>query len=118
MRPYRSAAFSLKTSFRKSISLETEQLTFSLAPYTEIQQRCEWCLKAVQQGVHAPHLKSAEVDAFVVTELPIGHVAVVLDDLAHVLGRHVLLLLVNKPKLALLRVPLGLQLLPLLGCKS
>ena len=56
-----------------------------------------------------------EVHPFVVAELLVCHVPVVPDDLAHVLRRHVLLLRLHEPKLPLLAVPLGLQLLPFLG---
>ena len=40
-------------------------------------------------------LERAQVHALVVAELAIGHVAVVRDNLAHVLRRHVLLLRVH-----------------------
>lgn len=50
------------------------------------------------------------------TELPVGHVTVVPDDLTDMLRWHVFLLGVNKPKLPLLRVALRLQLLPFSGC--
>ena len=46
------------------------------------------------------------------SELPVGHVAVVSDDLAHMLGRHVLFLGIHEAKFPLLGIPLGLQLLP------
>lgn len=59
-----------------------------------------------------------QVDALVVTELPIGHVAVVADDLPDVLGGHVLLLRVHETEFPLLRIALGLQLLPLASCKD
>lgn len=59
-----------------------------------------------------------QVDTLVVTELPVGHVAVVADDLADVLGGHVLLLRVHEAKLPLLCIALGLQLLPLAGCRD
>lgn len=49
-------------------------------------------------------------------ELPVGHVSMVPDDLADVLGRHVLLLGIHKAKLPLLGIPLGLQLLPFPCC--
>ncbi len=63
-----------------------------------------------------PHTNVPEVDALVVSELPVGHVAVVADDFAHVRGRHVLLLHVDEAELALLCVALRLQLLPLTRC--
>lgn len=50
-------------------------------------------------------LESAEVDPLVVPELFGGHVPVVADDLAHVLRRHLLLVHVHEPELALLPVP-------------
>ena len=61
-------------------------------------------------------LERAQVHALVMAELAVGHVAVVGDDLANVLGRQVLLLRVDKAELALLGVALGLQLLPLACC--
>lgn len=51
-------------------------------------------------------------------KLPIGHVSVVPDDLADVLGWHVFLLSIHKAKLSLLRVPLRLQVLPFSCCKN
>lgn len=57
-----------------------------------------------------------QVDTLVVTELPVGHITVVADDLADVLGGHVLLLRVHEPELPFLRIALGLQLLPFAGC--
>ena len=42
------------------------------------------------------------------SELAVGHVAVVADDLADVSGRHVLLLYVYEAELSLLRVTLRL----------
>lgn len=65
---------------------------------------------------HTAGIPLPQVDALVVPELPIGHVAVVADDLADVLGGHVLLLRVHEPEFPLLRIALGLQLLPLAGC--
>ena len=50
-------------------------------------------------------LEGAQVDALVVPVLPAAHVPVVPDDLAEVLGRHVLLLGVHKPEFALLSIP-------------
>ena len=58
-------------------------------------------------------LEGAQIDALVVAELAVRHVAVVADDLAHVLRWHVLLLRVDEAELALVSVALGLQLLPL-----
>mmetsp|Transcript_736 Transcript_736/g.1704 ORF Transcript_736/g.1704 Transcript_736/m.1704 type:complete len:700 (-) Transcript_736:62-2161(-) len=58
-------------------------------------------------------LERAEVHALVVAELARRHVAVVLDDLAHVLRRHLLLLGLRVSELALLAIPLRVQLLPL-----
>lgn len=57
-----------------------------------------------------------QVYALVVTEFPVGHVAVVADDLPDVLGGHVLFLRVHEAEFSLLRIALGLQLLPLAGC--
>mmetsp|Transcript_8070 Transcript_8070/g.26460 ORF Transcript_8070/g.26460 Transcript_8070/m.26460 type:complete len:204 (-) Transcript_8070:1442-2053(-) len=59
-------------------------------------------------------LQSAEVDAFVVFELLRRHVAVVLDDLAHVLRGHLLLVRVHEAELAARAVALGLEVGPLL----
>ena len=53
-----------------------------------------------------------KVDPLVVAEFPVGHVTMVPDDLADMLGWHVLLLSIHKAKLPLLGVPLRLQLLP------
>ena len=60
-------------------------------------------------------LLSPEVHPLVVAVLSAGHVAVVSDDLAHVLGRHVFFLGLHEPELPLLAVALGLQLLPFLS---
>ncbi len=64
-------------------------------------------------GSHLP-----QIDSLVISELPVGHVAMIADDLPHMLGWHVLLLRLHKPKLPLLAVSLGLQLLPFPGCKE
>lgn len=56
-----------------------------------------------------------KVDSFVMTELPVGHVSMVSDNFPHMLRRHVLLLSIHKTKFPLLRVALGLQLLPFSG---
>ena len=53
-----------------------------------------------------------QVDSLVIPELPMCHVAMVTDDLTHMLRGHVLLLCLHKPKLAFLTISLGLQLLP------
>mmetsp|Transcript_8139 Transcript_8139/g.19406 ORF Transcript_8139/g.19406 Transcript_8139/m.19406 type:complete len:590 (-) Transcript_8139:14-1783(-) len=58
-------------------------------------------------------LQSTQVDALVVTELPGRHISVILDDLSDMLRRHLLLLLLNNAKLALLSIPLRVQGLPL-----
>jgi hypothetical protein len=58
-------------------------------------------------------LERAQVHPLVVPELFGGHVAVVLHNLAQVLGRHLLLLVLRVAKLALLRVALGVELQPL-----
>ena len=57
-------------------------------------------------------LERAEIDALVMTELARAHVAVVLDDLANMLRRHVLLLRLDITELALVAVALGIELLP------
>lgn len=49
-------------------------------------------------------------------ELPVGHITVVADDFPDVLRGHVLLLRVHEAEFPLLRIALGLQLLPLAGC--
>lgn len=59
-----------------------------------------------------------KVDSFVMTELPVGHVSMVPYNFAHMLWRHVLLLSVHKTEFPLLRVALGLQLLPFSGYKE
>lgn len=64
-----------------------------------------------------PITHSPKVDSLVVSELPVGHIAMVTDNLPHVLRRHVLLLCLHESELALLAVPLRLQLLPFFGCK-
>lgn len=56
-----------------------------------------------------------QINSLVVTELPVGHVPVVTDDLADVFWRHVLFLGVHEAKLSLLRIALCLQLLPFAG---
>ena len=58
---------------------------------------------------------SPEVDALVVSVLSAAHVAVVADDFPQVLWRHLLLLSIHEAELALLGVPLALQLLPFAG---
>mmetsp|Transcript_20098 Transcript_20098/g.58313 ORF Transcript_20098/g.58313 Transcript_20098/m.58313 type:complete len:589 (-) Transcript_20098:72-1838(-) len=58
-------------------------------------------------------LEGAQVDALVMAELACRHVAVILDDLADVLRRHLLLLLLHHPELPLLAIPLRVEGLPL-----
>mmetsp|Transcript_40931 Transcript_40931/g.121364 ORF Transcript_40931/g.121364 Transcript_40931/m.121364 type:complete len:508 (+) Transcript_40931:5381-6904(+) len=58
-------------------------------------------------------LQRSQVDALVVPELSRGHVSVVLDDLADVLRRHLLLLLLDNAELPLLAVALRVERLPL-----
>ena len=52
------------------------------------------------------------------TELPVGHVAVVAYNFAYMLWRHIFLLRVHKAKLTFLTVALCLQLLPFTSCKK
>lgn len=58
------------------------------------------------------HLSLPKVHPFVMAKLSVGHVSMVSDDLPHMLGRHVFLLGINKPKLSLFGVAFCLQLLP------
>ncbi len=53
-----------------------------------------------------------KVDPFVMPELPVGHVAVVAYNLPYMFWWHVLFLSLDEPKLTLLCITLGLQLLP------
>ena len=69
-------------------------------------------LEQLQHGMRHV-LERPEVHAFVVPELLARHVAVVLDNLAHVLGGHVLLRRLLVAVLALLPVPPRIELLPL-----
>ena len=65
-------------------------------------------------------LESAQMHTLLGTELAIAHVAVVLDDLAHMLGRQLLLAGVDKRRLATtLAILAALTLFPLarLGCQ-
>lgn len=59
-----------------------------------------------------------EVDSFVVSELPAGHVAVVPDDLTNVLRGQFHLISIDKTKLPLLAVSLHLKLMPFSRCKQ
>lgn len=59
-----------------------------------------------------------QVDPFVMSELPVGHVSVVSNDLPDMFWRHVFLLSIHKPKFPLLCIALGLQLLPFSSYKS
>ena len=55
---------------------------------------------------------SPQVHPLVVAELAVGHVAMVTNDFADVLWRHVLLLCLHKAKLAFLAVAFRLKQLP------
>ena len=59
-----------------------------------------------------PHTPAADpypkVHSLVVSELAVGHVAMITDDLPHMLWGHVFLLSLHKSELALLTVTLGL----------
>ena len=59
---------------------------------------------------------SPQIHPLVIAELAVSHVAMVSNDLSHVLRRHILLLCLHKSELPLLAVPLALQLLPLPSC--
>mmetsp|Transcript_39335 Transcript_39335/g.83814 ORF Transcript_39335/g.83814 Transcript_39335/m.83814 type:complete len:530 (-) Transcript_39335:36-1625(-) len=76
-----------------------------------------WDGDVLQQFVHRVWqvLQSSQIDTFVVAELSSRHVAVVLNDLSDVFGRHFFLLLLDYSKFSLLAVPLGIQRLPLSG---
>ena len=73
----------------------------------------------VMASTHKPSpLPSPEVDPLVVSELAVRHIAMVPDDLPHVLRRHVLFLRLHEPELPFLAVPLRLQLLPFACCSE
>lgn len=58
------------------------------------------------------HLSLPKVHPLVMAKLSVGHVSMVSDDLPDMLGWHVFLLCINKPKLSLFWVAFCLQLLP------
>jgi len=53
-----------------------------------------------------------KVHTLVMSELPVGHITMILYNLPHMLRRHVFLLGINKTKLPLFSISLVLQLLP------
>ena len=61
---------------------------------------------------------TSEVDALVVAELFRGHVAVVLYDFPHVLGRHLLLWRIDVPVFTPLAVPSRVERLPFARCEG
>ena len=79
--------------------------------------QCPTCTHRLTILNYSSPVPLPQIYSLVIPKLSVCHVAMVTDDLSHVLWGHVFLLCLHKTKLPFLRVSLGLQLLPFASCK-
>mmetsp|Transcript_8730 Transcript_8730/g.18588 ORF Transcript_8730/g.18588 Transcript_8730/m.18588 type:complete len:335 (-) Transcript_8730:298-1302(-) len=89
--------------------------TSDVVNHLDVADLLPWHRHVLQQLVHRMRhkLECAEVHSLVMPELAGRHITMILDDLADMLRRHVLFGSLNKAKLPLVSIALGIQLLPL-----